>query len=125
MRFAVLLLLLSIAVRADQIAIPNPLRNNTVADADAVQANFDALSAESNENDDRLGVLEELIRGDEETLNFALGDGLKNTVPYEPQPWSGTGNTAGGFRFLELAFAGVVHRPGFLVETHLAGDVHV
>ena len=46
MRFAVLLLLLSIAVRADHIAIPNPLSNNTVADADAVQDNFDALVAD-------------------------------------------------------------------------------
>lgn len=43
---------------ADQITIPNPLSNNSVADATAVQGNFDALAAESNENDSRITALE-------------------------------------------------------------------
>lgn len=106
MKRLALLLCLSPLAFGDQITIPNPLTNNTVADADHVQQNFEVLTNQSNENDDRIGVLEELIRADEVTLNFALGDGLKNTVPYEPQSWSGTGNTAGGLRSLMSNFRG-------------------
>ena len=39
---------------ADDVAVPNTLSNNSVADADAVQQNFQTLVDESNENDQRL-----------------------------------------------------------------------
>ena len=58
MRVFVVLVLLSVTAKADQISIPNTLSNNTVADAIAVQENFDTLASESNENDSRIAALE-------------------------------------------------------------------
>lgn len=46
---------------ADNVAVPNTLSNNTVADANAVQQNFQALVDESNENDQRLDDAEASI----------------------------------------------------------------
>ena len=58
MKRVALLLCLTPFAFADQITIPNPLSNNSVADAIAVQENFDTLLAESNENDSRITELE-------------------------------------------------------------------
>ena len=46
---------------ADDVAVPNTLSNNSVADADAVQQNFQTLVDESNENDQRLDDAEASI----------------------------------------------------------------
>lgn len=46
---------------ADDVAVPNTLSNNSVADADAVQQNFQALVDESNQNDQRLDDAEASI----------------------------------------------------------------
>ena len=101
MRFALLLLLLTITVRADQIATPNPLSNDTVADADAVQANFDTLIAESNENDTRIGTLEANVRRDDTDFNLVVGSGLQNLTPDSQNDLAASYNTAVGLGALD------------------------
>jgi len=46
---------------AEDVALPNSLSNNSVADAEAVQQNFQTLVDESNENDQRLNEAEASI----------------------------------------------------------------
>ncbi|MDA8555025.1 hypothetical protein N9K98_07410 [Luminiphilus sp.] len=71
MKRVALLLCLSHFAFADQITIPNPLTNNTVADANAVQANFDVIASESNENDLRITGNERAISGvSEQVLGY-------------------------------------------------------
>ena len=101
MRFALFFLLLSITVRADQLTIPNELSNNTVANADAVKANFDALAAESNENDTRIGTLETNVRRDDTDFNLAVGSGLQNLTPDSQSDLTASYNTAVGIGALD------------------------
>ena len=54
-------LLFSGALCADTVSVPNTLSNNTPADADDVQENFQALVEESNENDQRIADAEDSI----------------------------------------------------------------
>ena len=96
----VLLLFLSSFAFADQITIPNPLTNNTVADAEAVQYKFNILVSESNENDGRLTNLESMIMTDGNLKNIAVGDGLSAVTPNGQDPLSGVSNTAVGFEAL-------------------------
>ena len=63
MRIFFLLLLCCAGAYADQITIPNTLTNSTAADADDVQANFNVLASESNENDLRIEDNERAISG--------------------------------------------------------------
>ena len=71
MRVFFLLLLCCAGAFADQIAIPNTLTNGTAADADDVQANFNVLASESNENDLRIGDNERAISGvSEQVLGY-------------------------------------------------------
>lgn len=86
---------------ADPINTPNTLTNNTVADAQQVQENFDAVVSESNQNDGRITDIEALIKldnstfaegaldpgvasgvweGDEKQGNFFLGSGTTEAV---------------------------------------------
>ena len=58
---AAFLLVISCSVSADDVAVPNTLSNNSVADADAVRQNFQTLVDESNENDQRLDEAEASI----------------------------------------------------------------
>ena len=59
-RSALLIALLAIPVAAyaATISVPNTFTNGTVADADEVNANFDVLVVESNDQDSRLLALE-------------------------------------------------------------------
>ena len=98
MRFAVFFLLLSIPVRADQLVLPHPLSNNTVADAEAVQANFSILIAESNENDLRLGAIEGVLGFDASLENTVVGNGLQaNNPDLSFSEYSGGYSTAIGY----------------------------
>jgi hypothetical protein len=101
MRFAFFLLLLSITVRADQITIPNSLSNGTVANANAVNANFDALAAESNDNDARIGTLEANVRRDDTDFNLVVGSGLQNLTPDSQNDLTASYNTAVGLGALD------------------------
>ena len=53
--------LFSASLAADSVSVPNTLSNNTPADADDVQENFQALVEESNENDQRIADAEDSI----------------------------------------------------------------
>jgi hypothetical protein len=108
MRYALFLLFLSISVRADQLTIPNALSNNTVADADAVDTNFDALVTESNENDTRIGALEGNVRVDAVGVNLAVGNGLQVLAPDAGDQESASFNTAIGIGAL------IVNTTGYL-----------
>ncbi len=55
---AVAVILIPATAYAAQIVIPNVFSNGTVADANEVNANFDALTTESNAQDTRLSSLE-------------------------------------------------------------------
>ena len=57
-RLTVFLLLVINTAAADDLSLPNTLSNNSVADANDVQQNFQALVDESNENDQRLDEAE-------------------------------------------------------------------
>ena len=76
--------------RADTLTLPATLTNNTTADAAAVQANFDALAEESNENDERISDIDRLISVDDSRRNLALGEGAFTALT------SGSRNTAMG-----------------------------
>jgi hypothetical protein len=54
----IIVLLLPSRLLADPVTLPNQLRNNTPADAEQVQANFETLKDKSNENDERITALE-------------------------------------------------------------------
>ncbi|MDA8962189.1 hypothetical protein N9H37_02425 [Congregibacter sp.] len=82
--------------QAGPITLPNTLSNNTPANADEVQANFDELLAESNENDGRLQAIEEVIEFSLDTGNTVLGDGLKNVIIGASPSINGQRNTAVG-----------------------------
>lgn len=84
MRFSSWIILILIftfsATYADPVTAPNTLSNGTVADADDVNANFTALVDESNENDIRIGLLED---GKFTTPNISLSNndaGINNTL---------------------------------------------
>ena len=63
MRIAAIIfaVLFSASLGADSVSVPNTLSNNTPADADDVQENFQALVEESNENDQRIADAEDSI----------------------------------------------------------------
>jgi hypothetical protein len=52
------LISIPIAAYAATISVPNTFVNGTVADADEMNANFEALVVESNDQDSRIGTLE-------------------------------------------------------------------
>ena len=62
-----LTILVSVAsiASADQVAIPHTFSNGTVADADSVNANFQALIVESNDQDSRISALEATVAAHE------------------------------------------------------------
>jgi hypothetical protein len=79
-----ILVAVSAMTGADTLVLPNTLSNNTLADANAVQANFAALAAESNKDNARLATLESAINFDLDPGTTALGVGAlkSNTTGY-------------------------------------------
>ena len=77
MKRALLILLLSPIALADQISIPFAPQQDTVASAEEMATNLDTLKNESNENDDRIGVLEADVSIDSTFNNAAYGNGLQ------------------------------------------------
>ena len=107
MHFAVLLLLISVTARADQVSLPHTLANNTVANAENVQANFDTLVVQSNENDSRIGNLEGItVVIGEPNANLSVGGGLQLLTMGSPEPYSGALNTAVGIDALDGTSSG-------------------
>ena len=86
MKRVALLLCLSSVAFAQDIELPHTLSNGSVADADEVMANFNALKDGVNT---RMSV-------DLTTYNTAIGNGLKSVTPGTPDAFSGTLNTASG-----------------------------
>ena len=107
MHFAVLLLLISVTARADQVSLPHTLANNTVANGENVQANFDTLVVQSNENDSRIGNLEGItVVIGEPNANLSVGGGLQLLTMGSPEPYSGALNTAVGIDALDGTSSG-------------------
>ena len=86
MKRIILFLCLSSLAEAENIELPHTLSNNTVADADEVMANFNALKNGVNSR----------IWYDRDNWNFVAGDGLQRLTPGAPEDKSGKLNTATG-----------------------------
>ena len=96
MKRAALLLILSPLAIAQDIDLPHTLSNNSVANADQVMANFNAL---------RDGVNSK-VSVDLTNENIAVGNGLQNLTPGTPETYSGSWNTASGIGALYLNTTG-------------------
>ena len=90
MKRVVLLLCLAPFAFAQDIDLPHTLSNNSVANADQVMANFNALKDGVNS---RISV-------DLTNYNVVLGDGLQSVTPGTPNSFNGKYNTAIGSRAL-------------------------
>ncbi len=90
MKRIVLFLCLSSLAEAENIELPHTLSNNTVADADEVMANFNALKNGVNSR----------IWTDLSNYNAVFGDGLQRLTPGTPEDTSGQYNTATGVKAL-------------------------
>ena len=85
---------LPLSVAADNITLPNQLSNETVADADDVQANFDALLNESNDNDQRIFQNQTSLQ----SIQISVRGFQYEWLGYTPEQFVSTGaqNTANG-----------------------------
>jgi hypothetical protein len=108
---------------ADDVAVPNTLSNNSVADADAVQQNFQTLVDESNENDQRLDDAEASVDTLESYFpadsTAALSTGGWYTIAYRP-PFGLTEaaayfmlrNDTSGIRQVTVIYASIAYSRG-------------
>ena len=87
MRRLTIILLLSLPAFAQDISLPHNLSNNTVADADAVMDNFNALKTGINNSLQTYSLFS----------NVVVGNGLRSITPGVPYPYSGKYNSATGF----------------------------
>jgi len=112
-------ILLASAVGADELTLSNTFQDGTVASAGEVNENFLELEVESNENDDRITAMEDLLRGDATHSSVVVGETAAALVSDftcfgDPVPslntgvghtalnalYGGVGNTAVGSRAL-------------------------
>lgn len=108
---------------ADDVAVPNTLSNDSVADADAVQQNFQTLVDESNENDQRLDDAEASVDTLESYFpadsTAALSTGGWYTIAYRP-PFGRTEaaayfmlrNDTSGIRQVTVIYASIAYGRG-------------
>lgn len=80
-------LILSAFVKAGDVSIPNTFVNGNVADANEVNANFDAVAGEINDNDARLDLLEQdIVLEPLQAFYYNIFD--TNTQGYQSDAWT-------------------------------------
>jgi hypothetical protein len=92
--FAAALTAIPLAAYAAQVSLPNSFTGGTIADANQVNANFDALLAESNTQDLRIAALEAAVPSQEVRLAGVESQVTINTSDIATNQTSITGNAS-------------------------------